>query len=92
MCVANSIIVDDHSNEINNHKVIRVFVAKKGNYSANPETSDQTGPSTRNLSIIQFFNLSIFQSSSPRTDNRQPKTNQKSLLSHIDFRKRNYEY
>jgi hypothetical protein len=39
MCVANSIIVDDHSNEINNHKVIRVFVAKKRNYSTNPETS-----------------------------------------------------
>ena len=29
MCVVNSIIDDDHLNEINNHKVIRVFVAKK---------------------------------------------------------------
>ena len=87
MCVANSIIVDDHSNDINNHKVIRVFVAKKGNYTANPETS---GPNW--AFNTKSFNHSIFQSSSPRTDNRQPKTNQKSLLSHIDFRKRNYEY
>ena len=48
MCVVNSIIVDDHLNEINNHKVIRVFVAKKGNYTANPDASG---------SIIQFLNL-----------------------------------
>ena len=60
MCVANSIIVDDHSNDINNHKVIRVFAAKKGNYTANPETS---GPNwafntkSFNLSIFKFFNL-----------------------------------
>ena len=60
MCIVNSIIVDDHSNEINNHKVIRVFVAKKGNYTANPDASGTKWvykTKSLNHSIFQSFNL-----------------------------------